>query len=407
MKEAKQKRKIFRGRKLMGIPVWLMALWIAIGLVVGIVITTYEVYYAGQEEDIPLEGITAKIWIDGQPLYEQVFDMPDDVFSDSKLVAGEVEVFIHNITIAPENGNWDAAFSWNSNLCDEPLEEFYGYGLTILDGSDIEIIGSLRINANETKTFKLRHELDSNFLHTDNPFPLDLDILLKEIFELFPELSWHLDENTGTTAGDDSGNGFDGTVNGAVWTTGKINSALDFDGINDYVSEDTATAGDFELTDAFSLEAWFNVDGFIGDPAIISKMGGTDIGYALIVMPNQKVQLVLRSTGGQGMVCIVDSIVADQWYHVIATYDGSSSATGMHIYLDAVDKPINLQSDMLSGSIANAFPLLVGTYQIGTEIGIEPFDGIIDEVVIYPYELSEEEVIWRYNEGNGKQEFTE
>lgn len=395
----------------MGIPVWLVAFWIAVGLVVGIVITTYEVYYVGQDEDIALEGIEAKIWIDGQPLYEQTYDIPDNVFSDLKLVAGENELFVHDIKVAADNGNWKATFSWNSDLCDEPSEEFFGYWLTVLDGSDVEITGEFRINSGETKIFKLKHTLDENFLHTDNPFPLDLDILFEEFFlELFPEMSWHLDENTGTAVEDDSGNGYDGTINEATWTTGKINSALDFDGINDYLSEDTATAGDFELTDAFSLEAWFNVDGFVGDPAIISKISGSNFGYALIVMPSvQKIQLVLRSTGGLGMVCTVDSIVADQWYHVVATYDGSSSASGMHIYLDAVDKPINIQSDALSGSIATTVPLLVGTYQIGLDpsLSIDPFDGTIDEIVVYPYELSEEEVIWRYNEGNGRQAFTE
>lgn len=41
---------------------------------------------------------------------------------------------------------------------------------------------------------------------------------------------WNFDEGSGTVAHDTSGNGYNGTVTGATWTTGKINSALSFNG---------------------------------------------------------------------------------------------------------------------------------------------------------------------------------
>ena len=48
---------------------------------------------------------------------------------------------------------------------------------------------------------------------------------------------WKLDEGSGTTASDASGGGNTGTlVNGPVWTSGKVVSALSFDGVNDKVS---------------------------------------------------------------------------------------------------------------------------------------------------------------------------
>ena len=46
---------------------------------------------------------------------------------------------------------------------------------------------------------------------------------------------WKLDEGSGDTAYDSSGNGYDGTIYGAIWTTGYSGYALDFDGVNDYV----------------------------------------------------------------------------------------------------------------------------------------------------------------------------
>ena len=47
---------------------------------------------------------------------------------------------------------------------------------------------------------------------------------------------WRLDEASGVTAFDSSGNGNDGTLNGnPQWEAGMIGGALHFDGSSDYV----------------------------------------------------------------------------------------------------------------------------------------------------------------------------
>jgi len=46
---------------------------------------------------------------------------------------------------------------------------------------------------------------------------------------------WKLDENSGVSAVDSSGYGNNGILVGATWTGGKSGSALDFDGVDDYV----------------------------------------------------------------------------------------------------------------------------------------------------------------------------
>jgi len=52
-----------------------------------------------------------------------------------------------------------------------------------------------------------------------------------------PVAHWKFDETVGSVAADASGNGYTGTlVNGPVWSTGKLDGALSFDGVNDYVS---------------------------------------------------------------------------------------------------------------------------------------------------------------------------
>ena len=47
---------------------------------------------------------------------------------------------------------------------------------------------------------------------------------------------WRLDEGTGIIAGDASGNGNNGTLNGgALWTEGKIDGGVYLDGVDDYI----------------------------------------------------------------------------------------------------------------------------------------------------------------------------
>ncbi|MDB4650013.1 T9SS type B sorting domain-containing protein [Crocinitomicaceae bacterium] len=67
-------------------------------------------------------------------------------------------------------------------------------------------------------------------------------------------------------ANDESGNGLDGTVNGATLTTdryGNPNSAYDFDGVNDYISLVESSEITFNHTDDFTLSFWLLAHDFV------------------------------------------------------------------------------------------------------------------------------------------------
>jgi len=95
---------------------------------------------------------------------------------------------------------------------------------------------------------------------------------------------WHFNESTGTIAYDSSGRGNDGTlkpdaVNRPQWVTGINESALSFDGIDDYVEVPDDTT--LDLTDAISIEAWIkpleNSEGFVGDIKSVIDTSGFGI----------------------------------------------------------------------------------------------------------------------------------
>jgi len=65
---------------------------------------------------------------------------------------------------------------------------------------------------------------------------------------------WKLDGNADDAVGNN-----DGTVHGSpVWTIGQIDGALDLDGDGDYV--DCGNDSSLNLTNNFSISAWFNMD---------------------------------------------------------------------------------------------------------------------------------------------------
>jgi hypothetical protein len=65
---------------------------------------------------------------------------------------------------------------------------------------------------------------------------------------------WKFDEGEGTTAYDSSGEGNDGTVYGASWTTGVLGSALAFDGYNDYV--DCGNDNSLDISGDKTISIW-------------------------------------------------------------------------------------------------------------------------------------------------------
>ncbi|RKY96077.1 MAG: hypothetical protein DRQ03_07885, partial [Candidatus Hydrothermota bacterium] len=76
--------------------------------------------------------------------------------------------------------------------------------------------------------------------------------------------------NSNTKAVDISKYGNNGTIHGATWTTGKFDSALKFDGTDDYVN--CGNDSSLNITDAITIEVWVKPTGNNTDRSII-EMG--------------------------------------------------------------------------------------------------------------------------------------
>ncbi len=200
---------------------------------------------------------------------------------------------------------------------------------------------------------------------------------------------WKLDETSGTTAVDSSGYGNNGTLDSdAAFVSGKVNNAVLLDSDDDSVNIPNESDFDFERTDAFSLAAWFyrlSNDGTEDD--IIEKFDGD--GYWLYYPTASDDLYFGMNDSGLALSIYAEDIMPGEWHHVVATYDGSSNASGATLYINGVEHSTIIAEDDLSGSILNNSPLTIGNEAPSAYAG---FNGKIDDVRIYNHALSATEV---------------
>ncbi|MHC4629535.1 MAG: hypothetical protein ACYTDV_21380 [Planctomycetota bacterium] len=94
---------------------------------------------------------------------------------------------------------------------------------------------------------------------------------------------WRLDDGSGTTATDSSGNGNDGTLTGGpTWALGRLSGALEFDGVDDYVEVPHAQI--LTVDNEVTVMAWVNTPRYevpgAGYQGIIAK-GNSPRSYSL------------------------------------------------------------------------------------------------------------------------------
>jgi hypothetical protein len=198
----------------------------------------------------------------------------------------------------------------------------------------------------------------------------DLIILSEHLFEE-PGLiaNWKLDEAEGDIAHDSIG-GDEGTINGEpAWQpeAGIVNGALQFDGVDDYIS------APFILNPAegpFSVFAW--VKSAIPGQVVLSQIG---VANWLLADPSEgNLMTEIRNPGRGGKpLQSQKSITGGEWHRIGLVWDGSNRA----LYVDDVLVAEDTQDD-LQGSDGGLY--------IGCGKGMESgtfWSGLIDDVRIY------------------------
>jgi len=201
-----------------------------------------------------------------------------------------------------------------------------------------------------------------------------------------------LDEGTGTTTADASGNGHDGTLNnGVTWVLpGYVgNSAINVDG-NAGSRVAIGTWDPSEGTGQLSLALWVkwsgeqdksDHQGLIGKRDSWAASGA--LRWFLEVRNNGRIHLRNYSQGVAAPAGTLDPFV-NQWAHIAVTFDGTTA----RIYLNGVEQA---SGDFSLHDKTNA-AMGIGCTHGGSNTNQEVFSGDLDEVYIYNNALSETEI---------------
>ncbi len=164
-----------------------------------------------------------------------------------------------------------------------------------------------------------------------------------------------------------------------------------FDAVDDYVVVPVgSTSKDLNINDKITIMAWVYPT-ITGQHGIVSGAGGWEYAYALYLrdQADNQVSFAFNDSGTRKLIQ-VGNLTNNTWYHLAATYDG----TTMYIYINGVQ----YTETIATNTVAHLF----GGGEIGYAAGVAVpryFDGSIEELKIYDKALTATEISLDYNYG--------
>lgn len=205
-----------------------------------------------------------------------------------------------------------------------------------------------------------------------------------------PVAEWKMDEKTGTTIKDISGNNNTGTFgtgsSAPTWTSGKIGAGLKFDGVDDYVS----SGKDLLTSSPMTICTWFKLNTTSQDSAIIGNFASsywTSYGKGF-KYTNGTLYLMCENNNDKEVIST--SLNDTNWHYACGIIQTSTGK----LYLDG--------AQVASGDLNS------DGYNYWTDIGAatwrntentKNFNGLIDHVKIYNYARTPAQIAYDYNKG--------
>mgnify|MGYP000932915737 CR=1 FL=1 len=312
-----------------------------------------------------------KLYIDGK--LSGTTSWSETVGAGNNLNIGRVINFIGAF-----NGQIDEVKFYSSALTDSEIQLDYNQGKSLVLGSKgTESDGKTPSNS-ASRAYCPPGNVEGNCAPGLNPAPVG---------------EWSLDDGSGTTAKDKSGNNNTGTLtNGPTWVTnGKSGNALSFDGTDDYVNISSSTS--MVTQNAITVEGWVNRSNFVdADTLYVLGSQSSTLGYHWLYLYSNSINWQYAYTTSYRAKTATYTFNNDTWYHIAVTHDYTSGSINFYVngqlisqQSQGTDVPVPV-----SGKSSK-----IGTYSGSSHI----FQGLIDEVKIYNYARTPAQIAWDYNRG--------
>ena len=200
-----------------------------------------------------------------------------------------------------------------------------------------------------------------------------------------PAAYWRMDETSGNTMVDASGNRNDGTYEGAFSLgqpapfAGNGNTAVTFDSrTGGYASVPSTTSLQMNTV---TIELWIKKRSTTEYGVYVAKNvtpgGGAGSGWFQLLNNRHTGALEFRVTSdGDPALISTSTLALDTWYYVVATYDGSVAKLFVNGKLDGTLAVVATPQQ-------TADPLFIGRRGDGLFA-----DAVLDDIAIYPAALS-------------------
>jgi hypothetical protein len=183
---------------------------------------------------------------------------------------------------------------------------------------------------------------------------------------------------------------------GAVASSRLKQKAISLGGTDEYVSFGNQTEYQFERTNAHSFSFWIKTtSGAFGVPYSKITNGAPFRGYDCYMSTTGKIGCSWVNNdvaaGVQVETTTAPPVNDGAWHHVAITYSGSSTAAGVHIWVDGTDRALTTLNDALSATIANSVVLAFGARPASPGL-LFPWVGQFADFMVLSKELSSGEV---------------
>jgi hypothetical protein len=176
---------------------------------------------------------------------------------------------------------------------------------------------------------------------------------------------------------------------------GKFGQAMQFEG--DALTH-LPDVGHFQREDPFSFSIWLRPDKIAARENIFSRGAGADdaasMGYEFLLIDGKPTASLIHFWPGNALrIQAVDPLTAREWAHVVVTYDGSSKAAGLKLYLDGKPLETRVIKDHLTSSITDWMKIKDDSHRLHIVLGQRYRDrgfvnGQLDEFKVFDRELT-------------------
>lgn len=220
-------------------------------------------------------------------------------------------------------------------------------------------------------------------------------------------LHLELNETSGASAGDASGNGLDGTLinmEDADWIAAQAGNGLSFDGVDEYIEILDDPLLDFGASD-FTVSYWAfkreTSDNIFDNTYAVAKWGsgalpGTNewlvnIGLAIPGTQTDRPHITVEVGNTSYSATSPDLITLNEWHHIVGVREGQE----LRIYMDGTLRAVD--NSLPSGAVINdnGRDLRIAANSQPTNLPVWT-DAIFDDIQIYSNALNDEQVAFLF-----------